>query len=278
MHDVLISHVRSKCLPCVPPPVDWHALRDIYFDKLDPLYPIISHAIALNDELSPSTVVVKQVICLAAATNPDAIPHLRLLPYGTLLSRSDFTASLAAAIHATIESGLVTDRVLLIRILVLYAMYMQPTCLEEADLPTLVFSRATHQLFTLGLHLPTPEDDDDFDQIQTLFCCTWALDRLNAAFFGRACIIHERDIGWDLDTCIRNQSPPFRLFLMVTRLLDSVIGLYRPSQKLTEEPLFIDLPIMEQMIIDAGATKVASPLLGEQCERISPPRGRRSKE
>lgn len=271
MHDILISHVRSKCLPCVPPTADWLALRDIYFDKLDPLYPVISHAVAQNDELSPSTVIVKQVICLAAATNPDALPHLRLLPYGNLLSRSEFTASLAAAVHATIESGLITDRVLLIRILLLYAMYMQPTCLEEADLPTLIFSRAAHQLFTLGLHLPISEADDDFDQIQSLFCCTWALDRLNAAFYGRACIIHERDVGWDLDVCIQSQSPPFRLFLSVTRLLDSVIGLYRPSQKLTEEPLFIDLPIMEQMIIDAGATKVASPLLGEYSAKKLPP-------
>jgi hypothetical protein len=141
-------------------------------------------------------------------------------------------------------------------------MYMQPTGPEEADLPTLIFSRAAHQLNTLGLHIPMNESDEDYDQMQALFCCTWALDRLNAAFYGRACIIHERDIGWDMDECIRNQDPPFRLFLMVTRLLDNVIGLYRPTQKITEEPLFIDLPIMEQMIIDAGATKVSSPLLG----------------
>ncbi|KAI0123540.1 hypothetical protein BJ170DRAFT_639532 [Xylariales sp. AK1849] len=261
MQNLLVSHVRTQCLPCIPPMSDWLALRVIYFEKLHPLYPVISESLAECHDTPASAAVVKQVICLAAATDPAATPHFRLKPDSTLLSRSEFTASLAAAIHATIESGLLSHRILLIRVLLLFSMYMQPSGPDEADLPTLVFSRAAHQLFTLGFQLPIDEMDPDFEQTQTLFLCTWTLDRLNSAFYGRACIIHERDIGWDFEECIQKQQPPFRLFLLVTRLLENVISLYRPTQKLAEEPLFIDLPILEQLIIDADATEVASPLL-----------------
>ncbi|KAH8668946.1 hypothetical protein BX600DRAFT_510997 [Xylariales sp. PMI_506] len=261
MHEVLSAYVRSQCLPCVPPASDWFALRSIYFEKLDPLFPVIPREITNGPMLSPPSTLVKQVICLAAAANPEAAPHLRLHPSNVLLNRADFMASLSAAIHVTIDAGMVTDRVLLIRILLLYSMYMQPTCPEEADLPTAIFARAAHQLITLGFHLPINETFTEYDQIRTLFCCTWALDRLNSAFYGRACVIHERDVGWDIDDCISSQSAPFRLFLMVTRLLESVFSLYRPTQKVSDEPLYIDMPILEQLIIDAGATKVPSPLL-----------------
>lgn len=262
IHGILRPYVHDYCLTCLPPVQDWYNLRNIYFDKSDPLYPVVGRELTDTTDNSPSAVLVRQAVCLAAATNPEAAPFLRLQPHTILLNRSAFTTSLAAAIHATIDSGLVTDRVLLIRVLLLYSMYMQPTCPEEADLPTAIFARAAQQLVTLGLHLPMDETAGDFESIRTLFLCTWVLDRLNAAFYGRACMLHERDVGWDFDECIRQQQPPFRLFLMITRLLEGVFSLYRPTQKVAEDPLFIDMPILEQLIIDADATRVASPLLG----------------
>ncbi|KAI1843448.1 hypothetical protein JX265_013330 [Neoarthrinium moseri] len=261
MLQVLQHYVHTQCLPCVPPNREWQTLRDLYFEKADPLFPVISFDLTNGPEMSPSAIVIRQVICLAAAINVESTPHLRLKPYGRLLSRSEYTTHLSTAIHATIDSGLIQDRALLIRVRLLYSMYMQPTCPEEADLPTAVFAKAAHQLITLGFHIPMDETNSDVSQIRTLFLCTWALDRLNAAIYGRASIIHERDVGWDFDECIRKQEPPFRLFLMITRLLDEVFSLYRPTQKLHEEPLYIDMPILEQLIVEAGATKVPNPLL-----------------
>jgi hypothetical protein len=277
MHSILRPYVHEYCLTCLPPVQDWYALRNIYFEKSDPLYPVMGWDLTDTSETSPSAIIVKQAVCLAAATNPEAAPFLRLQPHTILLNRSSFTTSLSAAIHATIDSGLVTDRVLLIRVLLLYSMYMQPTCPEEADLPTAIFARASQQMITLGFHLPMDEKAAEYESTRTIFLCTWVLDRLNAAFYGRACIIHERDVGWDFDECIRQQPPPFRLFLMVTRLLEGVFSLYRPTQKVAEEPLYIDMPILEQLIIDADATKVASPLLGKSvdprrlCRFANPP-------
>lgn len=263
MQNLLMHYVHSSCQSYVPPPQDWFALRKIYLDKADPLYPVLSPVFEDEHDNTVSAILIKQVICLAAAANPQATKHLRLLPTGALLTRTEYTAALSTAIHATVESGLITDRVLLIRVLLLFSLYMQPTCPDEADLPTAIFAKAAHQFMTLGLHLPMDEAEPEYDQIRTLFLCTWALDRLNTAFYGRACIIHERDIGWDFDECIRMQSPPFRLFLSVVKLLEDVISLYRPTQKLEEEPLFIDMPILEQLIIDTDATQVPETLLGK---------------
>ncbi|KAH6653341.1 hypothetical protein BKA67DRAFT_569228 [Truncatella angustata] len=261
MQNLLIRYVHSHCQSFLPPVQDWFALRSIYLAKADPLFPVLSPVLNDENDLSTSTTLIKQVICLAAATNPQATPHLRLLPSGILLNRADYTATLSTAIHTTVESGLIADRVLLIRVLLLYSMYIQPTCPEEADMPSAIFAKATHQFTTLGLHLPMLESEPEQEQIRSLFLCTWALDRLNSAFYGRACIIHERDIGWDFDECIRKQEPPFRLFLSVIKLLDDVISIYRPTQKLDEEPLYIDMPILEQLIVDCEAIQVSDTLL-----------------
>ncbi|KAK6071959.1 fungal specific transcription factor [Seiridium cupressi] len=261
MQTILLQYVHSQCLSCVPTTQDWYALRNIYLAKSDPLYPVLGPV--LNEELdsSPLSVLIKQVVCLAAAADPQATPYLRLLPSAVLLSRYEYTSALSTAIHATVESGLITDRVMLIRILLLYSMYMQPTCPEEADMPTAIFAKAAHQFMTLGLQLPMDENDPEYEQMQTLFLSTWALDRMNSAFYGRACTVHERDIGWDFDECIKKQRPPFRLFLSVVKLLEDVINLYRPTQKVEEEPLYIDMPILEQLILDTDATMVPENLL-----------------
>ncbi|ORY68210.1 uncharacterized protein BCR38DRAFT_334546 [Pseudomassariella vexata] len=261
LNEILVSHAKSRCLPCVPPPATWTALSQIYIERLDPLFPVVSNYTAELPDNSVSAIVVKQAICLAASADPDAAAHLRLRPHGPVVSRYEFCGTLSAAIQGTLDAGLITDRIWLIRILLLFSMHVQPSSSEEADLPTSVFAKAVHHMHTLGLHIGFSKEDADYEQIQTLFCCIWALDRLNAALYGRACLIHERDIGWDFNECIEQQPPPFRLYLMVTQLLNQVIGLYRPGKNPIEEPMVIDLPISEQLILDADAIKVASPLL-----------------
>lgn len=258
MQSLLIKYVQTSCQTCIPAVQDWYVLKNIYLEKQDPLYPVLNTALA--DGHDANAILVKQVISLAAAANSQATSYLRLLPSGMVLSRADFTATLSAAIHATIESGLITDRILLIRVLLLFSMYMQPTCPEEADMPTAIFSKAAHQFMTLGLQLPMEgAAEAEYEDTRCLFLCTWALDRLNSAVYGRACSLHERDIGWPFEESIKLQKPPFRLLLSVVRLLEEVIGLYRPQKD--HEFSDIDMPILEQLIIDAEATRVPETLL-----------------
>ncbi|KAK7990175.1 hypothetical protein PG989_010490 [Apiospora arundinis] len=270
LHDLVVAHVRTHCLSCVPPPAEWSVLRRVYLRRLDPLFPAISSLLSSpNTPSDPTTaILVRQVASLAAAADPESRGHLRLSPGGPLLSPQEFRANLTSAAHATLDSGIVTDRMLLVRLLLVLSMYVQPCSPEEADLPALLFTRASHHLQTLGHHIGADESDtESYNEIRTVYCCVWALDRLTAAFYGRACILHERDIGWDMDKVSQQLPPAFRLFLGIARLLDQIIDIYRPVKKAAsteeeqEEPAMLDLPILEQMIIDAGATEVPSGLL-----------------
>ncbi|RYP07937.1 hypothetical protein DL764_002208 [Monosporascus ibericus] len=261
---ILKPHIQASCLPCRPPASDFAVLRRIYVEKFDPLFPAISPHLTSPPGDEISWIVIQQVVSLAAASDPESVPHLRLQNREDLLGRNEFSGALSSAIRTIIDAGFITDRVTEIRILLIFSLYMQPTCPEEADLPARAFTHAVHQMHTLGLHLTADKDRDDFLSTRSLFCCLWALDRITSSLYGRALLIHERDIGWDLDACIEAQAPPFRLFLMVVRLLDRVIDLYRPKNLLIREAMVIELPIFEQMIIDAGATKVPSAFLGER--------------
>ncbi|KAK7968674.1 fungal specific transcription factor [Apiospora saccharicola] len=286
LHDLVVAHVRTHCLTCVPPEPEWTVLKRIYLQRLDPLFPAISSLLS-HDAMRPpadptATILVRQVASLAAAADPEATGYLRLSPDGPLLSPQQFRANLTSAVHATLDAGLVTDRMLLVRLLLVLSMYVQPCSPEEADLPALLFARASHHLQTLGHHIGGPDEEADpqgYAEVRTVYCCVWALDRLTAAFYGRACILHERDIGWDMEKIVgeraaspstgssssprsRQLPPAFRVFLGIVRLLDQVIDMYRPTKKVgVEEPLMVDLPILEQMIIDADATEVPSGLL-----------------
>lgn len=293
LHDLVVAHIRTHCLTCVPPEAEWSVLKRIYLQRLDPLFPAISSLLSHDATTTPpssdptASILVRQVASLAAAADPEATGYLRLSRDGPLLGPQQFRANLTSAVHATLDAGLVTDRMLLVRLLLVLSMYVQPCSPEEADLPALLFARASHHLQTLGHHIGGPDEAADpggYAEVRTVYCCVWALDRLTAAFYGRACILHERDIGWDMDKILgeraggprgggdgssssprsRRLPPAFRVFLGIARLLDQVIDMYRPIKKVgAEEPLMVDLPILEQMIIDAGATEVPSGLLGE---------------
>ncbi|KAI1499087.1 hypothetical protein F5X99DRAFT_420135 [Biscogniauxia marginata] len=260
VQDILKSYLSSHYLPCCPPAPDFAVLRHIYVEKLDPIFPILSTQLSSPPQDEAANRVMQQVVSLAAAADPEATQHLRLSTKGELLSRQEFCSSLSNSIQISVDAGLITDRIFLTRILAALSLYIQPTCPEDADVPALFNSRAVHQMHTLGLQMAADEGTEKSQMIRSIFCCLFALDRINAAFYGRACLIHERDIGWDLDDCIRRQPPPFRLLLMIISLLDKVISLYRPANR-HEKAVLIELPIFEQMILDAGASKMSNSCL-----------------
>ena len=79
--------------------------------------------------------------------------------------------------------------------------------------------------------------------------------------------MHERDIGANLESCIKKRPPCFRLLLSVIQWLDQVIELYRPGPSAEasgfDKIAYIDLPVLEAMIVNADALKVATPLIGQ---------------
>ncbi|KAG6020413.1 hypothetical protein E4U41_002843, partial [Claviceps citrina] len=267
MDQFLLPLVRQHCLSCLPPPEDFSRLKDAYLQKVHPIFPAIPVADLDHNLDHPCNIVLRQLVCLVAAADPELTEHFRLQNRGPgLLSAQDFSQSLSSSVRMMLETSLVSDRVLHIQALTMLSLYTQPTCAEEADLPAQLGGRAIHHIQTLGLHL-LRYDAPNCDDLENLFCCVWALDRINAAEYGRPCLMHERDIGADLEACIRKRPPCFRLFLSVVQWLDQVVELYRPGPSAEasglEKIAYIDLPVLEAMIVNAGALKVPSSLIGE---------------
>ncbi|KAH7143249.1 hypothetical protein DER46DRAFT_517609 [Fusarium sp. MPI-SDFR-AT-0072] len=263
MDQFLLPFVKEHCLSCLPPHQDYLKLKALYLEKIHPIMPIIPETALEGDE--PASVVLKQLICLAASTDPSMARYLHLQNKGDdLLPCQDFMQSLSSAVRAILETSIITDRVLHIRALILLSLYTQPSSSEEADLPAQLGGRAIHHIQTLGLHL-LRYDAPNCEELETLFCAVWAVDRINAAVYGRPCLMHERDIGANLDGCIRKRPPCFRLFLSVVQWLDQVIELYRPGPSAEASGLdkiaYIDLPVLEAMIVNADALKVPGSLI-----------------
>ena len=87
---------------------------------------------------------------------------------------------------------------------------------------------------------------------------------MNAAFNGRPILMHERDTRRDLEKCIQQQEPCFRLFLEIVGLLDKVIGLYRPVATLEElESLSQTFPSFEDLVLSSDAESIGTWFLGK---------------
>lgn len=198
---------------------------------------------------------VSKVISIATCVEPSAAKYLRLEPGGPVLSFREFQRPLAKSALSFLDEQTLADRTDHIRALFLLFFY-QPSRASELDMPSLIFSQAMHYAATIGIHLVgSGAQDERSKEAETLYCALWALDRMNAAFHGRPCLLHDRDTDRDLDECIAAQEEPgFRLLLSVCVMLDKVICLYRPRSKSDET---VVLPVFESMIMDAGADKAA---------------------
>lgn len=196
-----------------------------------------------------------KAISLATCVEPSASKYLRLEPDGPVLSFPNFQRPLSKSVLSTLDEQVLADRTDHIRALFLVFFY-QPARASELDMPSLVFSQAMHYAQSIGIHLVgSGAQDERSREAETLYCALWALDRMNAAFHGRPCLLHDRDTDRDLEECIAAQEEPgFRLLLGVCVMLDKVITLYRPRSRDDET---VVLPVFESMIMNAGADKAA---------------------
>ncbi|PNP40855.1 hypothetical protein TGAMA5MH_07295 [Trichoderma gamsii] len=265
MDSFMLPFVREHCLTCMPPEQDYARLKATFLQKVHPVFPVIPEAALSGPTDNPAHIALRQLACLAAGSDPEMVSHLRLKNKGPgLLRPAEFSTILSSSVRAMLETSIIPDRVVHIQALTMLSLYTQPTCAEESDLPAQLGGRAIHHIQTLGLHL-LRYDGPNYGDLENLFCAVWALDRINAAMYGRPCLIHERDIGADLDACIKKRPPAFRLLLSVAQWLDKVVELYRPGPSAQvsgfDKVAYIDLPVLEAMIVDADALKVPASLI-----------------
>lgn len=259
LQSIALPLLENQCYRLLPKASDVEILTSIYLEEVHPIFPVV-HMQAYSDmpHESPAKLVLTQAICLAASSSTRAQEHLTLAT-ATPMRSELFVRKLSSAITLSLDLKVINDKFVLIQILVILSLFTQLS--KDSHMSADLVSQAVSYAYTLGLHLQQTQGIwSDHGGVTTLFCCLWALDRLNAAFHGRPVLIHERDLGRNLEVCFQQQSDCFRLFLRVVLLLDKVIGLYRPSSdRIGWESEF---PVFEDLVHDNCSPKTSSHLLG----------------
>ncbi|KAF7874346.1 hypothetical protein EAF04_003018 [Stromatinia cepivora] len=253
IRDVLVPLIEQECLSTMPPKNHLEVLTRIYFEKINPVFPIIDENNYRGlPPSSPCRILLKQAICLAASKNFAAAEHLILNEADSPMTCRAFGEKVSGAMRLTIELGIVTDKLILIQALCLLSLFIDNSSSE--DLASQFSGKATHYLEGMGLHLEGQQEDAS----AKLLCCVYALDRMNAAFHGRPVLLHERDMRKDLHQCFNQQEPSFRLFLRVILLLDNVIEIYRPPNQSKHGGMDIQFSAFEELVSECGAAQIGT--------------------
>lgn len=218
--------LRQECLAMLPPPYEFGLLYNLYYTKVDPIFPIV-HGESIEDLGEMEGVALKQGICLVASLDPSMRRHLRLASHpGRVLSPIDFRAHVAAAIKQSLDMGLIQDEMLLLQVCALMALYAdRPGC---SEISAYYCAQAVHHSQGLGLHIGWPDASAKGQKSRRIFWCVFVLDRLNAATNGRPVIMHSRDMDKRILDSLDMQIPAFRLLIRISQFLDQTITQYRP--------------------------------------------------
>lgn len=257
---VLVPVLEEETLSTLPPLPNATALSNLYFEKMHPIIPFVDQngfqSLPTND---PRRILLQQGICLAASKLFVSNQHLILPGSDSPLTYRDFGNRMSAAMRLILELGLVTDKIVRIQAFGLMAHFADGP--EGGDVASQFLGRSMQHLMTLGLHVRGSHQSAEPYGI-TLFCCIWALDRMNAAFHGRPVMMHERDIAQDIEQCFGQQQPSFRLLLEVILLLDKVIALYRWSYDRDQSGVDIDFPSFEELVARCTDSQITTQFLG----------------
>ena len=197
-------------------------------------------------------------VCLIAAKDLAAKPHLRLLESGKLLvSVRSFCAKLHRSILDLLSRHRKYRKATLIRVLGLLSLHQEgSTGAEEASGH---LAQAVHHAQSLALHLQRPNDDDS--EGKRIFWCLWTLDRLNAATNSRPCVLNDMDIAVEPLTPSQSKSVAFDIWFKIASTLNQVIGLYRPTNPDTVTGID-SYAGFEEMVDEADGWHLPPPALG----------------
>ncbi|KAK4505909.1 hypothetical protein PRZ48_003874 [Zasmidium cellare] len=209
-------------------------LIDIYFRKVHPILPLLDEAeFRKNHAGGIVPEPLAHAICLVAAKDAEAAPHLRLSESDTPLAPRDFCSRLHASVMATLKTPDLLEKITLIRILALASLH--PEGQDGAEDATMCLNKAMHYTQTLGWHLGQQQGVASGDDLATkrLFWCLWSLDRINGCLYGRPVIMSDEDIAIEPFEQGESGFPAFEAWLFITRMLNKIIGFYRPGQPIT---------------------------------------------
>lgn len=247
----------------LPPDEQYRELRNIYRKNIHPIWPVFQDASlsTLGDGTTSSAYGIRLAVSLAASTQPEAKAYLYFSKSTAPVPFSEFSKHISETLLRIPEINMHDRSLDWLRILILVSLFHQPTRASDRHIPTRLCYEAIHHAQTIGLHLCEYGVGRTDENAGNVFFALWALDRLNAAMYGRPVVIHERDLNRDMWRSIGSlEHPCFRLLLYIIWHLDKVIDLYRPYPK---EGAVIDMPVFEGLCLDAMANRMPAHLLGE---------------
>lgn len=242
-------------------------LTAMYFSKVNRIVPLLDNEgfPAAQAEGSASA-FLERAICLVAAKDRAATPHLRLGEDGPIMTPRQFCSDIYRGLVAAMDAELEPDRLTRIRVLALMSLHCEGY--EGAEAASLHLCQAIHQAQTVGLHLDRP-GRTSADPLVQLFWCLWTLDKMHASIGGRPVLLADRDIGTEKPNV--NGQGAFGVWLAVSDLLATVISFYRPSAGITsgwEE----GFPAFEDIVGEDSHEDLDFAILGEYmlCPSLKP--------
>lgn len=269
--EILVDELAAVVRPSES---QWDALRKIYSLKVHPIFPIFDEACLADLAQEPPRIaeLIKASVCLAAASDWDAAKHLFLnlnLPGSRerqrkLASYGEYSKTVISFIKETttiLQATTSRDMISKLRIMTLTCMYWQPEPSDRSE-PLVYYAVLASTVHTYGYHLKAMVDTNQPDaetadrgEVSRLFKCIYSLDRLLSCFWARPVMFHNYDLLMTPSPQSKSESPSFKLFWSIIELLDQVIGLYRPHAA-QEEVHHINVPVLERLILEAGAESV----------------------
>jgi len=232
MASVLHQRYASAMQACGPLPLTTREpLTAIYLSKINHIVPLVEGDVFLGDQAEGlDSVFLERAICLVAAKDAAAAPHLRLTENGPVRTPRRFCSEIYKGLVAAMDAELETDRLTRIRIWALMSLHCEGY--EGAEAASLHLCQAIHQAQTVGLHLDRP-DRASADPLGKLFWCMWTLDKMHASIGGRPVLLADRDIGVAKPDVQTQGRGAFGVWLAISDLLATVISFYRPSAGIT---------------------------------------------
>ncbi|KAJ5414325.1 hypothetical protein N7509_000952 [Penicillium cosmopolitanum] len=202
------------------------ALSRIYFANVHPIVPLLNEdeywqGLARGAIATP----LVHVVCLIAAKDSAAEKDLRLLhSKESIIPVRKFCSRLYSSITSLISHPVAMRKITMMRVLGLLSLHQEGS--DGGEHASSYISQAIHYAQSLALHLPRPNDTEGC--LKRAFWCLWTLDRLNSATNSRPCFIADMDIAVSDLAPEESGFVAFNVWFRVAKMLNKVIGLYRP--------------------------------------------------
>ncbi|CAK3877771.1 transcription factor fungal specific like [Lecanosticta acicola] len=227
-------------------------LSNIFFRKIHPLLPLLDEDEFRKDHARGAVPEpLLHAVCVVAAKDPEAGPHLLLNESSTPLAPREFCSRLYASIMNAVRTPARFEKITLVRLLALASLHVEGQ--DGAEEATMCLVQAMHYTQTLGWHLGQQSGVASGDDLTTkrLFWCLWSLDRLNSCIYGRPIMMSDIDVAIEPFEPGESGFPAFEVWLALSRLLNKVIGFYRPGTDINVTGWEHEFPSFED-VVDEG--------------------------